>query len=161
MLINARLPLPRKVLLRLRSILLVVMLTVLALPLGGLYFFRIYENELVQQTELELISQAAVLAATFRQTVRDQANGHDYGYVLFTGDLGKAYLSPAREVSPESQDYQPVTPRVDLIAPIELPRPEARPSIHATDTLAQNVGARMKRIMQDMQQGRRWTAVLM
>ena len=53
MLINARLPLPRKVLLRLRSILLVVMLTVLALPLGGLYFFRIYENELVQQTELE------------------------------------------------------------------------------------------------------------
>ena len=152
MLINARLPLPRKVLLRLRSILLVVMLTVLALPLGGLYFFRIYENELVQQTELELISQAAVLAATFRQTVRDQANGHDYGYVLFTGDLGKAYLSPAREVSPESQDYQPVTPRVDLIAPIELPRPEARPSIHATDTLAQNVGERMKRIMQDMQQ---------
>ena len=152
MLINARLPLPRKVLLRLRSILLVVMLTVLALPLGGLYFFRIYENELVQQTELELISQAAVLAATFRQTVRDQADGHDYGYVLFTGDLGKAYLSPAREVSPESQDYQPVTPRVDLIAPIELPRPEARPSIHATDTLAQNVGERMKRIMQDMQQ---------
>lgn len=152
MLINARLPLPRKVLLRLRSILLVVMLTVLALPLGGLYFFRIYENELVQQTELELISQAAVLAATFRQTVRDQANGHDYGYVLFTGDLGKAYLSPAREVSPDSRDYQPVTPRVDLIAPIELPRPEARPSIHATDTLAQNVGERMKRIMQDMQQ---------
>ena len=53
---------------------------------------------------------------------------------------------------PAPQDYQPVTPTVDLIAPIALPRPEARPSIHATDTLAQNVGLRMKRIMQDMQQ---------
>ncbi|QTR51292.1 sensor histidine kinase [Candidatus Thiothrix anitrata] len=152
MLINARLPLPRKVLLRLRSILLVVMLTVLALPLGGLYFFRIYENELVQQTELELISQAAALSATFRQMVRDQAEGNDYGYVLLTGDLGRGYRSTGSDPELAAQDYQPVTPTTDLIAPIDLPRPAARPSTHATDAVASRVGSRMKRIVQDMQQ---------
>ena len=62
--------LPTQRLFQLRTILLIVMLVVLGLPLGGLYFFRIYENELVQQTEGELISQAAVLSATFRQRVR-------------------------------------------------------------------------------------------
>jgi hypothetical protein len=54
--INAKLPFFRHRLFPLRNILLFVMLMVLALPLGGLYFFRIYENELVQQTEMELIS---------------------------------------------------------------------------------------------------------
>ncbi|TAL48426.1 MAG: sensor histidine kinase, partial [Methylovulum sp.] len=59
MLINAELPILNRRLFRLRNILLIVMLMVLGLPLGGLYFFRIYENELVQQTERELISQSA------------------------------------------------------------------------------------------------------
>jgi hypothetical protein len=40
---------------KLRNILLVVSVVVLVLPLGGIYFLRIYENELVKQTELELI----------------------------------------------------------------------------------------------------------
>ena len=85
--INARLPLPRKRLFRLRSILLVVMLAVLALPMGGLYFFRIYENGLVQQTELELISQSAALAATFRQVVRKQQHKHHKKNILNTQKL--------------------------------------------------------------------------
>ena len=69
--INARFPLVKHRLFRLRNILLLVMLMVLALPLGGLYFFRIYENELVQQTERELISQSAELAAGFRLLTRN------------------------------------------------------------------------------------------
>ncbi len=32
-----------------------ILLTVMALPLVGLFFFRIYENQLVRQTEAELI----------------------------------------------------------------------------------------------------------
>ena len=54
---------------RLRTILLMVMLSVLLLPLGSLYFFRFYENVLVQKTELELISQGAVFAAVFRELI--------------------------------------------------------------------------------------------
>ena len=35
-----------------------VILSVLVLPLIGLIFFRLYENQLVRQTESELIAQA-------------------------------------------------------------------------------------------------------
>jgi len=152
MLINARLPLPRKKLFRLRSILLVVMLAVLALPLGGVYFFRIYENGLVQQTELELISQSAALGATFRQMVRDQQRSNDYGYVQFAPSLTEPYAPYARNPKPADTYYAPITPKVDLIEPIASPRPDARPSTHATDPLARQIGERMGRIIQDMQQ---------
>ncbi|MBO0612318.1 HAMP domain-containing sensor histidine kinase [Thiothrix fructosivorans] len=151
--INAHLPLPRKTLFRLRSILLLVMLAVLALPLGGLYFFRIYENELVQQTELELISQSAVLAATFRQFVRDQRREEDYGYVQFSSSLtlpDNPYLHKPQPL--DDTFYAPVTPRVDLIDPIAPPRPDARPSTQATDPLAHKIGVHMSHILQDTQQ---------
>jgi signal transduction histidine kinase len=42
-----------------------VLATVLALPLVGLFFFRLYENQLIRQTESELIAQSAALAAIF------------------------------------------------------------------------------------------------
>ena len=38
------------------SVVLAILLTVMALPLVGLFFFRIYENQLVRQTEAELIA---------------------------------------------------------------------------------------------------------
>ncbi|MEH6456068.1 MAG: ATP-binding protein [Cocleimonas sp.] len=53
----------------LRTILLMVMLSVLLLPLGSLYFFRFYENVLVQKTEVELITQSAVLASIYRELI--------------------------------------------------------------------------------------------
>ena len=149
--INANLPLPRKSLFRLRSILLTVMLAVLALPLGGLYFFRIYENELVQQTELELISQSAVIAATFRQMVRDEKRDHDYGYIQFSS------TAPANAAATHTQPgtdryYTPVTPTLDLIDAIARPRPGARPATRATDPLAKQIGQHMNRLLQDTQQ---------
>ncbi|WMP19285.1 HAMP domain-containing sensor histidine kinase [Thiothrix lacustris] len=150
--INAHLPLPRKTLFRLRSILLIVMLAVLALPLGGLYFFRIYENELVQQTELELISQSAVLAATFRQLVRDQQRDNDYGYVQFSTSLTPPNASYNPDKSTGKVFYTPVTPSVDLIAPIEPPRPDARPSTQAVDPIARKIGQHMNQILHDTQQ---------
>ena len=41
---------------------LAILLTVMALPLVGLFFFRIYENQLMRQTEAELIAQGAAIA---------------------------------------------------------------------------------------------------
>lgn len=151
--INAHLPLPRKTLFRLRSILLIVMLAVLALPLGGLYFFRIYENQLVQQTELELISQSAALAATIRQFVRQQQQDN-YGYIQFSRSLtqppgyGAGGLEPTE---PANGAYTPISPSVDLIAPIEPPRPDPRPTTQATDPLARQIGEYMTPIIQDTQ----------
>jgi signal transduction histidine kinase len=65
--INAKPQLRR--LFRLRTILLLVMLSVLFLPLGSLFFFRFYENQLVRQTELELIMQSAVLSSVYRELI--------------------------------------------------------------------------------------------
>lgn len=148
--INAHLPLPRKARFRLRSILLIVMLAILALPLGGLYFFRIYENELVQRSEVELISQSAVLAATFRQMVRDQQRAADFGYIQFSGSITEPYMPYARKHLGDPQ-YTPIEPRVDLIDPIQPPRPEARPSTQAVDPLARALGEQMSKILVDTQ----------
>jgi signal transduction histidine kinase len=52
--------------LRLRTILFLSLLFVAALPGVGAVFLRVYENTLVQQTEAELIAEAAVLAAAYR-----------------------------------------------------------------------------------------------
>lgn len=52
--------------LRLRTLLFLTLLFVAALPGVGAVFLRVYENTLVQQTEAELIAQAAVLAGAYR-----------------------------------------------------------------------------------------------
>ena len=54
---------------KLRTILLAVSLAVLILPLGGVYVFRFYEGELVKQTEVELIAQAAMISAVYRREI--------------------------------------------------------------------------------------------
>ena len=137
--IDAQLPIFNNRLFRLRNILLLVMLMVLGLPLGGLYFFRIYENELVQQTERELISQAAVLSAAYRQLVRNLHHKEGiYGKLLS--------LLP-----PPSQDYEPVTPTLSLINPIQPPRPSGLPSPTPADELAQKIGELMRPVMADTQ----------
>ncbi|MGZ8159951.1 MAG: sensor histidine kinase [Methylobacter sp.] len=125
---------------RLRNILLLVMLTVLALPLGGLYFFRIYENELVQQTERELIAQASVLSASVRQLVRNlHKENTTYGVLLAT-------------LPPPIYPYQPVVPNLSLINPIQPPRPDAQFPPVAADKLAQKIGELMRPVMHDTQQ---------
>ncbi|MDD5277817.1 MAG: HAMP domain-containing sensor histidine kinase [Methylovulum sp.] len=135
--INAQFPFIKHRLFRLRNILLAVMLMVLALPLGGLYFLRIYENELVQQTERELISQSAALAAAFRMLARNlQPEGVVYG--RFLPDLP----------IPDSE-YQPITPTLSLIRPIQPRRPEALAAQTPVDAIAQKIGVLLKPVMLD------------
>ena len=39
------------------------------LPLVGLFFFRLYDNQLIRQTQAELIAQSRVLAAVYAREV--------------------------------------------------------------------------------------------
>ena len=82
----------------LRAILLMVMLSVLLLPLGSLYFFRFYENVLVQKTEVELITQSAVLASVYRELInKSQAEADGiYNPIEPSLDLSKQKLLPRR-----------------------------------------------------------------
>lgn len=137
--INAFLPVLKHRLFHLRDILFVVMLMVLALPLGGLYFFRIYENELVQQTERELISQSAALAASFRLLARNlQGEGTVYGKFL-------------PHLPPPDADYHPIIPTLSLINPIQARRPPPQMPAIPVDAIAQQLGSLLKPVLVDTQ----------
>ncbi len=159
MLINARLPLPKGLRLSLRTILLVMMLTLLLLPLFALYFFRIYENELVRQTELELIAQSAVLAATYRQIISLVHPQKEYGYILQSSPLISGSNNPYRFKSISSSRgqevpdtyYTPITPRLDLVDPILPNRPPARLDDYRGDPYAMQAGQLMTPIMRNTQ----------
>ncbi|PID34106.1 MAG: two-component sensor histidine kinase, partial [Thiotrichales bacterium] len=152
MLINARLPLPGRVRLSLRTILLVVMLTILTLPLLGLYFFRIYENELVRQTELELIAQSAVLSATYRQFARRiHPDINHFGYIIHDSpllpDSGRSYVNKAQEGS----RYTPITPTLDLVNQIQSPRPDAQAATTHIDAFSKRIALEMAAVIRDTQ----------
>lgn len=123
--INAKPKLKR--LFRLRTILLMVVLSVLLLPLASLYFFRFYENELVRKTELELITQSAVFSSVYRELIGQNQIIRD----------GK---------------YYPVVPTLDLSKQTTLPRrPEAKANTAynqtAGDSAAQLAGKQMQNIL--------------
>lgn len=127
---------------RLRTVLLAVNLAVVALPLGGIFFFRIYENQLVQQTESELISQAAVIAASYRQRIIElQPDYRNYGIAL-----------PGPLPPPVDAYYTPVMPQIDFAKNRLLPpRPDGLPSEAPADPTAIAVGEIMAGILVDTQ----------
>lgn len=96
---------------RLRTILLIVNLMVFLLPLAGVMFFRVYENALVQQTENELISQAAVVSAMYKAQILERI------------DPSQAYGVPADKQSMTMVDayYTPINPKLDLSKSTILP----------------------------------------
>lgn len=125
----------------LRTVLLVVNLTVVVLPLGGILFFRIYENQLVQQTESELISQAAVIAAVYRAMIIERLPDH--------GGYGVPLTDPPE---PVDSYYTPVMPQIDFARNDLLPpRPDSLPAETPADPTARMVGEMMNAILVDTQ----------
>ena len=98
--------------LRLRVILLSVLLFAGVLPGFSAIFLRVYENTLVRQTEAELVSQTAALAATAE-----------------TLWPGSRLTVPSREARARAGFYQPEMATIDLGSTPVLPaRPPARPA---------------------------------
>ncbi|TIP89356.1 MAG: two-component sensor histidine kinase, partial [Mesorhizobium sp.] len=88
---------------RLATVVVAILIMVMALPLVGLFFFRLYENQLIRQTEAELIAQGAALGAIYAQEVR--AAG------IPAERLGAAV--PADRDNPDSP-FRPIEPSLDL-----------------------------------------------
>ncbi|RTZ64669.1 MAG: sensor histidine kinase [Aquificaceae bacterium] len=133
---------PKK-LYRLRTVLLLVTLSILLLPLASVLYFRFYENELVRQTEIELIAQSAVISATYRNFIRNQIkNKADYGIAT------KSTLKNKRD-----DYYTPVIPTLDLSQQDVLPRRKnALPIYDPPDIQALNAGSQLQEILKDSQQ---------
>jgi signal transduction histidine kinase len=112
--------------LRLRTLLFLTLLFVAALPGVGAVFLRVYENTLVQQTEAELIAQAAVLAGAYRA----------------------AWPEPFTD--PPPGPLRPERPTIDLRSmPVLAPQPDALPSRRAPDPRAMRVAATLKPVVID------------
>jgi two-component system, OmpR family, sensor histidine kinase CreC len=114
---------------------------VFVLPLSGLVFFRLYENQLIRQTEGELIGQAAVMSAAF---AREIAAAPPEAF-----PIGPA-RPPEEYIDPEGR-YAPIVPSIDLAAAAFLPRrPDAliAPPAHPD---ALRVGADLEEIARTAQ----------
>lgn len=125
------------------SLIVFMMLTaVLALPFVGLFFFRIYENQLVHQAESELIAQSAALAA---------AIGQDLHSNLPPGTaLGASPPPGARHETPDR--LAPLLPTLDLARDRLLPRrPEAQPAPRPATEALRAAGKRLEPLLAETQ----------
>ncbi|SHJ41285.1 Signal transduction histidine kinase [Desulfatibacillum alkenivorans DSM 16219] len=124
---------------RLRSILLIVNLVVLLLPLGGIAVFRLYETELVKQTEASLIGQGTLVASMFRVEMARQ-----FDLALDQGEAWDlAYGNPLDpQFTPREKDvYDPIPPSLDIATEPILPQGrDAVPPRHPPDIFAKAAG---------------------
>jgi two-component system sensor histidine kinase CreC len=115
---------------------------VAALPLIGLFFFRVYDNQLIHQTQAELIAQSKVLAAVFAREVESR---RDAGITL-----GAELPLEARADSEDK--VTPIRPALDLASnDLLMRRPDARPASAPVDAAYAEIGARLTPIMLETQ----------
>lgn len=121
------------------SLMVFMMLTaVLALPFVGLFFFRIYENQLVHQAESELIAQSAALAVAIQQDLRTN---------LPAGTaLGAAV--PRETARSGGEELSPLLPSLDLARDQLLPRrPEAQAPAAPASEAYRAAGTRLEPLL--------------
>lgn len=120
-----------------------VIASVLILPLVGLMFFRLVENQLIRQTESELSAQAAMLAAVYAREI--EAAPAD----AFPEGPLRPVRDPAIEVD---ERYAPILPSLDLArSQILVSRPDARLSLVPANEAAFVVGASLTAITTETQ----------
>jgi signal transduction histidine kinase len=125
---------PRKWRPSLSLVVFFVLTSVLSLPLFSLYFLKIYQNQLIQQTETELIAQSAALSAVLHREIET--------WIPQDVALGAGILLAAQ--GPPSEPYQPISPQLELASESVLPpRPEARTPAAPADPAFVALGARM------------------
>ncbi|WP_136616101.1 MULTISPECIES: sensor histidine kinase [Mesorhizobium] len=126
---------------RLATVVVAILILVMALPLVGLFFFRLYENQLIRQTEAELIAQGAAIAAIYAQDVRDAG--------IAPEKLGAPIPEPSRDssrsVNPDPL-YRPIEPQLDLASDYVLPTRPAAISAAADPAFAA-IGTRLSGIL--------------
>jgi signal transduction histidine kinase len=126
---------------------MVVTLTVLVLPLGSIVFFRIYENQLVRETEAELIAQAAVLAALLdRAVAASAAELGDHGAPVAPRGVASRY---ARVPTAQEMPFEPL---LDLATHATRPRrPDVLPATEPASPAMLRIGAEIAGVFLDAQ----------
>lgn len=115
------------------AVLVIMQLTVLLLPITGVWVLRLYESALIRQTESSLITEAAITAAAFRGAWR--ASG---------GQPDAAGPRVDRRWTHQPGFAEPWLPRfakLDLaVDPVLPPPPDGKPADAAPDEAARKAG---------------------
>lgn len=126
----------------LSMLIVLVLLSVLLLPLAGLVFFRLYENQLVRETEGELITQGAVLAAVMAEDVKNHR----------TANTPLGAVIPVDKRPDPAKRYNPIFPRLDLaVDQILDSRPDATSIEVHVNPVYLSVGRAMQPIIMETQ----------
>jgi two-component system sensor histidine kinase CreC len=117
--------------------------SVAMLPLVGLFFFRLYDNQLIHQTQAELIAQSRVLAAVYAREVEAR---------LAAGITLGAEIPPEARRDREDQ-LTPIRPALDLAAGRDLlrRRPDALPANVPASPAYVEIGTRLMPIILETQ----------
>ena len=120
----------------------VVLTTVAVLPLVGLFFFRLFDNQLIRQTQAELIAQSRVLATVYASEVEARL---DHGI-----RLGPEV--PPGVLPDPGDEFTPIRPALDLTEyDLLRRRPDARPASQPADAAYMEIGAKLTPIIRDTQ----------
>lgn len=141
----------------------VVFISVLCLPLAGLFLFRLYENQLIRETEAELIAQSAAIASIFARDAEEynQSNVPKLKFkpIIDSFDYkGDPKLSYRKSFSliksaPIKNPSQPIFASLDLTSGDMLSmRPPAYLASIPPDTGYALLGERLQSILQRTQQ---------
>lgn len=121
---------------RLRTVLLAVNLALLALPLAGIWFLRVYESALVRQTESELIGQGTLIAAQFR------------AQWLAAAPPDALARMPRTQQPPSTERWQPIPASLDLADdPVLPPAPDGAPPAVPPEALALAGGPALRAVL--------------
>ncbi|MCY1022626.1 sensor histidine kinase [Pyxidicoccus sp. MSG2] len=111
------------------------------LTLGGLSFVRVYDDQLIRQTESELIAQGAVVAQVFREQLSEAVHAETYGRVR---------ISPWPFPIPDDKRLKPILPSLKAsdvpLPPDETPAPSRVPA----EPLAQGAGTRLNPLLEQV-----------
>lgn len=123
-----------------------VLAIVLSLPIAALWVFRLYDSQLVRETERELIAQGAIINSTMRHEIQKQiASGAQ--------DFSFGAKLPAGQLPDVAQRYRPLLPALDLTQETILPRrPEGLGPGKAETARYRDVGAALQPVLQQAQQ---------
>ncbi|WP_346895650.1 HAMP domain-containing sensor histidine kinase [uncultured Roseibium sp.] len=119
----------------------------LVVPLAGIVFFRVYETELIQATEAELISQSAAIAAISAERLTELG-----GADLKTG----VEMPPRRDRSYEDGDpespWAALRPQLDLAKATVLPaRPDPQTASRPADPVYMAMGQWLDPVLRETQ----------
>ena len=155
----------RRALLGLRSLFVLLGLLVLFIAGGGLVLFRVYDNQLIRQTEAELIAQGISVASSYKQAVLaamaekagagegKPVQGGGARTVLPDPDYGNAVVEAFRSLYDPNLPLRPRPANLALGSEaIRPPAEPARPPAVPPDALALSAGATLTPVLQETKQ---------